>query len=57
MKCTYKKRKINIYKIVRYSYVYVDGVYLQHNLDEEFENAAILIAIVVDVDVYCDFLS
>lgn len=51
-----KMRTIALYKIGRYQYVYVDGVYLRHNWGREFENAAIWIVIIVNVDGYCDVL-
>ena len=34
----------------RYPYVYVDGIYLQRNWGEEYENVAILVAIAVNED-------
>lgn len=34
----------------RYSYVYVDGIYLRRNWDGECENVAILVAIAVNLD-------
>ena len=36
----------------RYPYVYVDGIYLLRNWGGEFENVAILVAIVVNEDGY-----
>lgn len=41
----------------RYPYVYVDGIYLRRNWGEEFENVAILVAIAVNEDGYCEVLG
>ena len=41
----------------RYSYVYVDGIYLRQNWGGEFENVAILVAIAVNEDGYCEVLD
>ena len=39
----------------KYPYVYVDGIYLRRNWGGEYENVAILVAIAVNEDGYCDF--
>ena len=41
----------------RYSCVYVDGIYLRRNWGGEFENVAILVAIVVNEDGYREVLG
>ena len=41
----------------RYLYVYVNGIYLRCNLGGEFENIAILVAIAVNEDGYCEVLG
>ena len=41
----------------RYSYVYVDGIYLHRNWGGEFENVAILVVIAVNGDGYCESLD
>ena len=41
----------------RYSYVYVDGIYLRRNWGGEFENVAILVAIAVNEDGYREVLG
>ena len=41
----------------RFSYVYVDGIYLCRNWDVEFENGAILVAIAVNEDGYREVLG
>ena len=41
----------------RYPYVYVDGIYLRRNWGGEFENVAILVAIVVNEDGYREVLG
>ena len=41
----------------RYPYVYVDGIYLRRNWGGEFENVAILMAIAVNEEGYCEVLG
>ena len=41
----------------RYPYVYVDGIYLRRNRGGAFENVAILVAIAVNEDGYCEVLG
>ena len=41
----------------RYPYVYVDGIYLRRNWGAKFKNVAILVAIAVNEDGYCEVLG
>lgn len=41
----------------RYPYVYVDGIYLRRNWGGEYENVAILVAIAVNKDDFCEVLG
>lgn len=40
----------------RYPYVYVDGIYLRRNWGREYENVAVLVAIVVNEDGFREVL-
>ena len=41
----------------KYPYVYVDGIYLRRNWGGEYENVAILVAIAVNEDGYCEVIG
>ena len=41
----------------RYPYVYVDGIYLRHNWDREYENVAVLAPIAVNEDGFREVLA
>lgn len=41
----------------KYSYVYIDGIYLRRNWDGEYENMTILAAIAVNEDGYREVLG
>ena len=40
----------------KYPYVYVDGIYLKRNWGGEYENVAVLVAIAVNEEGYCEVL-
>lgn len=41
----------------KYPYVYMDGIYLKRNWCGEYENVAVLVAIAVNEDGYCEALG
>ena len=41
----------------KYPYVYVDSIYLKRNWGGEYENVAVLVAIAVNEDGYCEVLG
>ena len=41
----------------KYPYVYVDGIHLKQNWGGEYENVAVLVAIAINEDGYCEVLG